>query len=88
MNCCPAGCVETVTTTLWARAGGVNARQPKTAAARTSLAAVFMNKLDFALEREYISDTKSLDSDWSIRVNPQKYTTNFGNGRIASHFDH
>ena len=88
MNCCPAGNVETMTTTLWARTCGVNARQPRTAAARTSLAAMFLNKPDFALDRSNISDTTSLDSDVSIRVNPQKYTTNFGNGGIASHFDH
>jgi len=49
---------------------------------------MFLNKPDFALDRSNISDTTSLDSDVSIRVNPQKYTTNFGNGGIASHFDH
>jgi hypothetical protein len=66
----------------------VNARPLKTAAARTSLAATYLIKPDFALERSNISDTRSLDSDVSIRVNPQKYTTNFGNGGTASHFDH
>ncbi len=87
-NCSPAGTVETVTNTLWARTCGVNARQLKTAAAKTSLATTFLSKADCALARSYISDTRSLDSEVSIIVNPQKYTTNFGNGGIASHFDH
>ena len=88
MNCPPTGDADTVTTTLWAQTCGVNARQQKTAAARTNLATTFLIKPDCAPERSYISDTRSLDSDVSIRVNPQKYTTNFGNGEIASHFDH
>jgi len=87
MNVNPGGDVPTLTATLWARAGGATSRQPKTAA-RAKCAAEHFLKAKSALERSKTCDTRSLDSEVSIRVNPQKYTTNFGNGAIASHFDH
>jgi hypothetical protein len=87
MNVNPGGDVPTLIATLCARACGTTSRQLKTAA-RANFAAEHLFKANCALERSEISDTRSLDSEVSIRVNPQKYTTNFGNGGIASHFDH
>ena len=89
MNVAPAGNVETCDHHALG-AGLRRERQPteNSPPARTSLAATFPIKPYCALERSNISDTRSLDSEVSIRVNPQKYTTNFGNGIITSHFDH
>jgi hypothetical protein len=88
MKVAPAGDDVTTTATFCARASGANARQPKTAANNANLAATLTIQPNWTPGRLHISDTKSLDSEVSILVKPQKYTTNFGNGGITSHFDH